>query len=495
MPDMPTLEDWKSRISKLDIHNRAFINGRYVDAVSGKTMSCISPIDGKSITEVAECDAEDVNLAVQSARAAFEKGLWSNMAPRKRKRVLQKFAEKIKSNMQELALLETLDMGKPITYSLTHDMLSVVQTFRWFAEAIDKVYDEIAPMGSKELGLITREPIGVIGAVVPWNFPLDMATLKIAPALAAGNSVVLKPAEQSPLTALRIAELAVESGLPEGVLNVVPGFGPTAGQALGRHMDVDMLSFTGSTEVGKLFLKYSGESNMKQVALECGGKSPNIIMADVENLDAAAIDAAANIFYNSGQVCTAASRLLLDESIHDEFLEKVMAEAIALKIGDPLDPSTEMGTMVDLRQTERVLDYINIGQEEGAELSHGGKRIGDGCYLEPTVFQNVQSGMRIAQEEIFGPVLSVLTFSGIDEALKLANDSQYGLQAGIWTSNLNTAHRFVRELRAGMVTVNSWSSYHPVMPFGGVKQSGFGRDFSLHGLQKYTQMKSTYFAF
>jgi gamma-glutamyl-gamma-aminobutyraldehyde dehydrogenase/4-guanidinobutyraldehyde dehydrogenase/NAD-dependent aldehyde dehydrogenase len=357
------------------------------------------------------------------------------------------------------------------------------------------VYGEIAPTAPNALGLITREPLGVVAAVVPWNFPLLLASWKFAPALAAGNSVILKPAEQSPLTALRIAEIAAEAGIPEGVFNVVPGFGEKAGQAIGLHMDIDAVSFTGSTEIGKRFLEYAGRSNMKAVSLECGGKTPNIVFADAPELDAAAAAAAEGIFFNSGQVCIAASRLLVEEKIHDQFLERVIAQAQAFQPGDPLDPQTLMGAMVDQNQTDRVLGYIARGKTEGAVLVAGGRQSrqkSGGFYIEPTIFDRVTQEMTIAREEIFGPVLSTLTFKSLEEATRLANDSIYGLQASVWTSNISKAHKVARALRAGTVTVNTIDGGGMEVPFGGYKQSGFGREKSLHGLEKYTQLKTTY---
>jgi acyl-CoA reductase-like NAD-dependent aldehyde dehydrogenase len=417
------------------------------------------------------------------------------MAPSDRKKILIRFADLIDQHNGELALLETLDMGKPIRDSSKIDIPLSAQCIRWYAEAIDKLYDEIAPTPKNALALITREPIGVVGAVVPWNFPLLMAAWKFAPALAAGNSVVLKPAEQSPLSALRVAELAAEAGIPPGVFNVIPGFGETAGQALGRHMDVDALAFTGSTEVGKLFLKYSAESNMKSVGLECGGKTPNIVFADTPDLDDAAKGAADGIFYNSGQVCDAASRLLVEASIHDEFLSKVASLAKRYQPGDPLSERTQMGSLVDATQTKRVLEFIDKGKSEGAKLALGGKQVRQetgGYYIEPTIFDGVDNHMTIAREEIFGPVLSAIIFRDADEAVKLANDSKYGLEANLWTNDLTKAHSIARALRAGTVTVNTRDGGGIEVPFGGYKQSGFGRDKSLHAFHKYTQLKTTY---
>lgn len=492
---MALAEDYRSRIEALSYRNQAFIDGKYVDAASGRSFDCISPIDGRVLTSVASCDKEDVNRAVAAARAAFESGKWSENSPSRRKRTLLKFASLIDKHKEELALLETLDMGKPITQSLSVDMRAVVHTVQWYAEAVDKMYDEIAPRQPKSLSLITREPIGIVAAVVPWNFPLMMAAWKFAPALAAGNCVIVKPAEQSPLTALRVAELAAEAGVPEGVFQVLPGFGETAGQALGVHPDIDMVAFTGSTEVGKLFLRYSGESNMKHVSLECGGKSPNIVFADAADLDRAAKETATGVFYNSGQVCTAATRLLVQKDIHDAFMEKVFGYARKWQPGDPLDPDTLMGSMVDKDQMDRVMSYIDVGREEGASLALGGKPVRKetgGYYVEPTVFDAVANDMRIAQEEIFGPVLSTITFEDPEEAVKIANASIYGLQASLWTRDIDKAHKVARALRAGTVIVNNTDGGDITVPFGGYKQSGIGRDKSLHALEKYTQLKHTF---
>lgn len=386
-------------------------------------------------------------------------------------------------------------MGKPISMSKEEDMDGVVQTIAWYAEACDKIYDEVAPATPHSVGLITREPLGVIAAVVPWNYPLLMAAWKFAPALAAGNSVIVKPAEQSPLTCLRVAELAAQAGIPDGVFQVLPGYGETAGQALGRHMDVDMVTFTGSTEIGKRFLCYAGESNMKHISLECGGKTPNIIFADAPDLDAAAYDAGMAIFHNSGQVCSASSRLLIEESIHDTFLSAVQKVCDDMIPADPLDPDTTMGSMVDKNQMERVLGYIEAGTQQGAELICGGKQVRQntgGYFIEPTIFDRVTNDMRIAQEEIFGPVLSTLTFKNPEDAIQIANDTNYGLQASVWTRDINKAHKVARQLRAGSVNINNTDGGDISMPFGGYKQSGIGRDLSLHAYDKYTQLKSTY---
>ena len=487
--------DFRAMIPTLSFRNQAFIGGKHVAAASGRTFDCVSPIDGRVLTQVAECDAEDVNRAVASARAVFEKGSWSTCHPQKRKRAMLKFADLMAKHRDELALLETLDMGKPISSSAGGDIPGSIQAIQWYAEAADKQYDEVAPYRPDSVALITREPIGVVAAVVPWNYPLMMASWKLGPALAAGNSVILKPAEQSPLTALRIAELAVEAGIPEGVLNVVPGFGETAGQALGRHMDVDMIAFTGSTQVGKYFLRYSGESNMKHVSLETGGKSPNIVFADAGDLAHVAKVSADGVFYNSGQSCNAPTRILVQESIKDEFIELVSRNAKPWTPADPLDPATAMGAVVDRDQMNRVLGYISAGEAEGAKIAAGGKQARSetgGVYIEPTVFEAVTNGMKIAQEEIFGPVVVAISFKDEAEAVRIANDSIYGLQANIWTRDVSRVHKVARQLKAGTVVVNNVWGSDISHPFGGYKQSGIGRDKSLHAMDKYQQIKNTY---
>ncbi len=490
-----SLDSIKSQAEGLSYRSQAFIDGKYVDAASGQTFDCVSPANGKALAQVAACDAEDVDRAVAAARRAFEDGRWRDMAPAQRKKTLQKFADLIESHATELALLETLDMGKPIRDSANIDIPAAANCIRWYAEAIDKVYDEIAPTPADSVAMITREPLGVVGAVVPWNFPLLMAVWKVGPALATGNSIIVKPAEQSPLTMIRVAELATEAGIPDGVLGVLPGFGETAGQALGRHMDVDCIAFTGSAEVGKYFLKYAGESNMKRVSLECGGKTPNIVMADAPDLDAAATAAAWGIFFNQGEVCNAGSRLLVEESVKDRLLDKVMEVGKAMRVGDPLDPTTQIGAIVDDNQLDRIMGYIDTGQKEGAKLAMGGERIlaeSGGYYVEPTVFDDVRNDMTIAQEEIFGPVLSTITFREPEEALEIANDTIYGLAAAVWTRDINKALKAAKGLRAGSVWVNCFDAGDMTMPFGGYKQSGFGRDKSLHAMEKYTQLKSTW---
>jgi 4-guanidinobutyraldehyde dehydrogenase / NAD-dependent aldehyde dehydrogenase len=466
-----------------------------VPAASGATFECVNPATGKAIARVASCDAVDVERAVAGARRVFEAGHWSRRAPAARKKVLLRFAKLIRKHREELALTETLDMGKPITDSLKIDIPAAANCIAWYAEAIDKVYDEIAPTGRDELGMITHEPLGVVAAIVPWNFPMLMAAWKIAPALAMGNSVVLKPSEKSPLTAIRIAELAIEAGIPPGVFNVLPGFGLGAGEPLALHMDVDGLVFTGSTAIGKHLMQCAGRSNLKRAYMECGGKSPNIVFADAPNLEAAAKAAAGGIFYNQGEVCTAASRLLVERSIKDEFVAMVVEAGRKMQPRHPFEPGAPMGAMVDQIQMDRVLGYIAKGSAEGAKLALGGTRVMSetgGYYIEPTVFEDVAHEMTISQEEIFGPVLSAITFDSEQDAVRIANDSPYGLAAGVWTSDLSRAHRVARKLRAGSVWVNYWDGGDMTAPFGGYKQSGNGRDKSLHAFSKYTEVKATW---
>ncbi|MEW2911284.1 aldehyde dehydrogenase [Leisingera sp. JC11] len=489
-----TYDDWKSRAAALTFRGQAFIDGKFTDAASGKTFASVNPATGEVLAHVAECGEEDVNRAVAAGRRAFEDGRWSRKAPGDRKTVMLRLADLIRENLEEMALLDSLDMGKLVTDAAAIDAPGSAHFFQWYAEAVDKVYDEVAPTGPGDLALVSRVPLGVVGAVTPWNFPLDMATWKAAAALAAGNSVVLKPAEQSPLSALRLAELAAEAGVPDGVFNVVPGYGASAGKALGLHMDVDCLAFTGSTAIGKMFMQYSGQSNLKQVWPETGGKSPNLVFADCEDLDAAADMAAFGIFFNQGEVCSANSRLYVERSIKDVFVEKLIARAEATQPGDPLDPASKMGAIVDEKQTEGIMRFVEAGKAS-ASLVAGGARVsvdGKGCFVQPTIFDDVSHDNPLARDEIFGPVLSVIPFDSEEEAVAMANDSIYGLAASVWTDNLSRACRVSDKLQVGTVSVNTVDALSAQTPFGGMKQSGFGRDLSLHSLEKYTALKTTW---
>ena len=479
----------------LDLRTRLFIDGRFVDAAAGGRFTTENPATGQPLAEVAEGDAADVDTAVRAARAAVEHGPWAALAPAERKRVLLAVADAIDANTEELARIESLDAGKPIEDCRTIDIPETANTIRWHAEAIDKQNDDVSPTGRDALAMVVREPVGVVGAVIPWNYPALMAAWKLGPALATGNAVVIKPASFTALSLLRIAEIATEAGLPPGVLNVVTGGGSTVGQAIGRHPDIDAVAFTGSTEVGRDFLHYAAESNLKRVMLELGGKSPQVVMQDVGDVDNLVANAANAIFWNMGENCSAGSRLVVHESRRDEVLDRLVAHVEReWVVGDPMDPATRIGALISKGHMERVLEYVATGRAEGARVATGGERIREdsgGWFVQPTIFDGTTNDMRIAREEIFGPVLSVMTFRTEAEAIAIANDTPYGLGASLYTDDLHVAHRVSRALKAGTVGVNCYSEGDLTTPFGGYKQSGFGgHDKSLRAHDQYTETKT-----
>jgi gamma-glutamyl-gamma-aminobutyraldehyde dehydrogenase len=493
-----SLQQWTASAEKAisKVETRLFIDGDYSDSAAGGRFATINPANGETLAEMSEGMPEDIDRAVASAQAAFRSGCWSRIAPRERMEILYAFADLVDEKAEELAVLETLDMGKPIGDVVADDMPGVIDTIRFMAEGIDKIEGSVTNTDNDAMHLVIREPLGVVGCISPWNYPLMMATWKIAPALAAGNTVVLKPAEQSPMSCLRLAELFVRAGGPAGVFNVVNGMGETAGRALALHHDVAKLSFTGSTEVGKLILQYAGQSNMKRVALECGGKSPQIFMADLPDMHAA-VDAAYNgVFANMGEVCSAGSRLLVERPIYNEFIERFIADGqYAYTPGEPLDPDTNMGPLVDRGSQQRVLGMIESGMSEGATLHFGGtapQEFEQGAYVNPTLFGDVDNNMSIARNEIFGPVASVIPLDGPEEAIAIANDTIYGLAAGIWTQDINRAFRLIKNIEAGVVWVNSYEDGDMTQPFGGYKQSGQARDKCMESLKSYTQSKSAW---
>ena len=482
-------------LAGVSVRTGAFIDGAFVAAADERTFADTSPRDGRVIAEVARGSGEDIDRAVRAARRCFEQGAWALADPAQRRLVLLRLADLMTEHSEELARLESVDVGHPISDARTVDVVNAIRCFRFYAEAIDKRYGEIAPTGPDDLALVGREPLGVVGAVVPWNYPLIVTSWKLAPALAAGNSVVLKPAEQSPLSALRLAELASEAGLPDGVLNVVPGFGEEAGEPLGRHPDVDKIAFTGSVPVGRRFMRYAGESNGKAVSLELGGKSPQIVLADAADLEAAAQAIGWGIFYNAGQTCHAGSRLIVAREVREELVERITAFAGAMAPADPFDPATQLGSLVSAEHLRNVMDHIDRARRDGARVLYGGQPaepVAGGAYLGPTLVEADDPALAIVQDEVFGPVLAIQTADDADHALALANSTRYGLAAGLWTSDLTTAGRMARRLRAGTVWVNSFDRSSMATPFGGMKESGHGRDRSLHALDAYTQLKTTW---
>jgi 4-(gamma-glutamylamino)butanal dehydrogenase len=477
------------------VRTQAFIDGEFTDALDHATFDSLAPATGRVIAEVAACDEADVDRAVRAARAAFQRGDWSGLAPADRKQVLLRFADLIEAHGDELARTEAIDAGKPITDCLGFDLPDVLGTIRWYAETADKVFGQTAPTGADHLGLIVREPVGVVGGVLPWNFPMAMLAWKIGPALATGNSVVIKPPELASLTTLRLAELALEAGLPAGVLNVVPGLGHVAGRALGLHPDVDMITFTGSTEIGRQFLRYSADSNLKGIVLEMGGKSPQIVMADCAPiLEAVAADLANAAFWAAGQNCSAGSRILVHSSLKDDFVAALAEQAGRRTVGDPLDEQTLLGPLIEADALDRVLGYVEQARADGASVVTGGTRLfpdSGGWYTGATVLSDVRPEMSVAREEIFGPVVSVLSFDDPSDALALANDTSYGLAATVWSRDIDVALRTARGVRAGTVAVNGYSEGDITTPFGGFRQSGFGgRDNGMQALEQYTETKT-----
>jgi len=488
-----TRDEYEAISESIELPSGAFVDGKSRAAASGETFETLNPANGQVLNRIAACGQADVDWAVEKAREAFEDGRWSRMHPTGRKKVMIKWCKLIRRHRHELSVLESVESGKPIQEIANVDLAETLHCLEWHAETADKIYDEVAPAGDDAVAMVVREPVGVVACVLPWNFPMLMMAWKAGPALAAGNSVIIKPAEQTSMTALRLAELAFEAGVPRGVLNVVTGYGESAGAPLGLHPEVDMVSFTGSTEVGRKFLEYSARSNLKRVVLECGGKNPCVVLDDAENLDVVAEHATQAVFWNMGENCSSNSRLIVHRNTKDDLVKRILHRIRDWRTGDPLDPANRLGAIVSKEQYDRILHYIEQGRREGADLILGGKAIEaeGGFFIEPTVFDNVTPDMTIAREEIFGPVLAVIVIGSADEAVKMANDTNYGLAASVFTSNVKRAHRVARAIRAGTVTVNCYGEGDITTPFGGYKQSGFGgRDNSIHAHDQYTEMKT-----
>lgn len=490
MAELLSKAQYAAIAANLQLRTQAFIDGEFRDAISGRTFVTTNPATGEQLAEVAACDVDDVNLAVAAATRVFEAGTWSKMQPNDRKHVLQKFAQLLEDNAHELAVLEALDSGKPVSECQNVDVPETIHTIRWHAELIDKIYDATAPTGNAAVTMVVREAIGVVGLVLPWNFPLLMLAWKIAPSLAAGCSIVVKPAKETTLSALRVAELAHEAGIPAGVFNLVPGGGREVGEAIGRHMDIPMVSFTGSTDTGRLFLKYAAESNLKRIVLELGGKNPAVVMNDCEDLDEVAQFVTAGAFWNMGENCSASSRLIVHKDVKDELLDLIGKHLKDWKLGDPLDPDNRLGAMVSKAHFEKVKSYLDYAAEHKLNVVQGGQTE-DGLRVQPTIVDGVTRDNKLFVEEIFGPILSVTTFESIDEAIELANDTVYGLAASAYTGSLRNALRLSREIRAGVVTVNCFGEGDVSTPFGGYKESGFGgRDKSIWAHDQYTELKT-----
>ena len=490
MAELLSKEEYVAIAAKLEFRTQAFIDGEFRNALSGRTFTTTNPATGDVLAEVAACDVQDVDVAVAAAKQAFEDGRWHRLAPSARKKVLLRFAQLLEDNAHELAVLESLDSGKPVSECQNVDVPETIHTLRWHAELIDKIYDSTAPTGAAAVTMVVREPIGVVGLVLPWNFPLLMLAWKIGPSLAAGCSIVVKPARETTLSALRVAELAHQAGIPAGVFNIVPGGGREAGEAIGRHMDVAMVSFTGSTDTGRLFLKYASESNLKRVVLELGGKNPAVVMNDCEDLDQVAQYVTAGAFWNMGENCSASSRLIVHKDVKDELLQRIGKHLHDWKLGDPLDPENRLGAMVSKAHFEKVRSYLEYATEQELDVVLGGGTEA-GVFVQPTIIDGVQRDSRLFIEEIFGPVLSVTSFSTLDEAIALANDTVYGLAASAYTGSLRNALRLSREIRAGVVTVNCFGEGDASTPFGGYKESGFGgRDKSIWAHDQYTELKT-----
>ena len=493
MPTLLTHEEYRAIAKDLALPLNAYINGKFAQPKSGNRMETINPATGEKLGDMANCGPEDVDYAVTKAREVFDRGEWSRMHPSERKATMIQLCKLMDRDRYQLAVMEALESGKPIRECQMTDVPETIDCLKWHAEATDKLYDQISPSGDDAIGLIVREPVGVAACVLPWNFPLMMLAWKIGPALSAGNSVIVKPAEQTSMTALKIAELATEAGIPDGVLNVLPGDGPSTGEPIGRHEDIQVVSFTGSTEVGRRFLKYSAETNLKRVVLECGGKNPALVLSDADDLEHAAKHIVYAALWNMGQNCTANSRIIVHEDVREELVERIFAQMKEWKTGDPLDPTNHLGAIISKEQYDKILSYIETGKKEGGKIVAGGSAIknGDGLFIEPTIFDKVTPDMTIAREEIFGPVVAIIEVSSDAAGLALANDTCYGLQASLYTSSVKNAHRYARAIQAGTVSVNCYAEGDIATPFGGYKLSGFGgRDNSLQAHEQYCETKT-----